>query len=377
MWTKNNGRRVIVGMSGGVDSAVAAAELIDADYQVVGLFMKNWEEDDEPAYCAAEQDLADAKEVCTRLGIKLQTVNFSHEYWENVFLHFLNEYKIGRTPNPDILCNREIKFKVFMQWATSLGADFIATGHYVQTALEHGRQNLVKGADPNKDQSYFLYTLGQKELAKSLFPIGHLPKTQVRQMAGDLGLGVKDKKDSTGICFIGERRFSAFLKQFLPAKQGKIKTLGGDTIGQHSGAMYYTIGQRSGLGIGGSNTQTNTGQAWFVARKDVKQNVLYVVQGHDHPALQKQIVVAQDPSWISAIPPALPLICTAKTRYRQDDQACTLVASSSNQIRLHFNAPQRAIAPGQSVVLYQGSQCLGGGVIAQGLNPNPSRRNGQ
>ena len=368
MWTKNNGRRVIVGMSGGVDSAVAAAELLEADYQVMGLFMKNWEEDDEPEYCAAEQDLADATEVCKTLGIELKTVNFSHEYWENVFIHFLNEYKVGRTPNPDILCNSEIKFKTFMDWAISLGADFIATGHYVQNAVRDNRLSLKKGADPGKDQSYFLYTLGQAELAKSLFPIGHMQKPEVRVKAADLGLSVKDKKDSTGICFIGERRFRDFLNQFLPANKGDIKTLEGDVVGSHSGAMYYTIGQRNGLGIGGMDKQDNTGEAWFVASKNVDKNILYVVQGHDHPALLKRIVITETPNWISASPPILPLYCHAKTRYRQEDQACLLTAHSNFHTQVKFEKPQRAIAPGQSLVFYKEDHCLGGGVIQQGLN---------
>ncbi len=368
MWKKNNGRRVIVGMSGGVDSAIAAAQLLEEDYQVVGLFMKNWEEDDEPEYCAAEQDLADATDVCKTLGIELQTVNFSHEYWENVFVHFLEEYKVGRTPNPDILCNREIKFKTFMDWAISLGADFIATGHYVRKGTLDKRLSLKKGRDPGKDQSYFLYTLGQEELGKSLFPIGHVEKADVRDKAAVLGLTVSNKKDSTGICFIGERRFQDFLAKFLPAKEGEIKTLEGETIGTHTGAMYYTIGQRSGLGIGGLNSVGSTGQPWFVASKNVDKNVLYVVQGHDHPALQKRIVITEAPSWISGYPPILPFHCHAKTRYRQEDQACMITACSNFHTQVKFERSQRAIAPGQSLVFYKDDHCLGGGVIQQGLN---------
>jgi tRNA-specific 2-thiouridylase len=368
MWKKNNGRRVIVGMSGGVDSAVAAALLLEAGYEVVGLFMKNWEEDDAPEYCAAEKDLADAREVCETLEIQLETANFSHEYWENVFVHFLREYKVGRTPNPDILCNREIKFKTFMDWAISLGADYIATGHYAQTGLLENRLSLRKGADPEKDQTYFLYTLGQKELKKTLFPIGHLLKFHVRAKAADLGLSIQGKKDSTGICFIGERRFRDFLNQYLSTQKGNIKTLEGKTIGTHSGAMYYTIGQRGGLGIGGMDNKNDTGEAWFVASKDVEKNLLYVVQGHDHPALHKRIVITETPTWVSARPPILPLYCTAKTRYRQADQACLLTAYSNTHTQVEFVHSQRAIAPGQSLVFYKNEHCLGGGVIQQGLN---------
>lgn len=368
MWKKNNGRRVIVGMSGGVDSAVAAALLIEANYEVVGLFMKNWEEDDAPEYCAAEKDLADAREVCSALGIKLETANFSHEYWENVFVHFLREYKVGRTPNPDVLCNREIKFKIFMDWAMSLGADYIATGHYAQTAVYENHLSLKKGADPDKDQTYFLYTLGQKELRKSLFPIGHLLKIHVRAKAADLGLPVTDKKDSTGICFIGERRFRDFLNQYLSSQTGDIKTLEGETIGTHGGAMFYTIGQRGGLGIGGMDRNTDTGEAWFVASKNVGKNLLYAVQGHGHPALHKSIVITETPTWIGGNPPILPLYCTAKTRYRQADQACVLSAYSNTHTRVEFRYSQRAIAPGQSLVFYKDDHCLGGGVIQQGLN---------
>jgi len=368
MWKKNNGRRVIVGMSGGVDSAVAAALLMKDDYEVIGLFMKNWEEDDAPEYCAAEQDLADAKSVCDLLGIRLETANFSHEYWENVFVHFLREYKVGRTPNPDILCNQEIKFKIFMDWALSLGADYIATGHYAQKSVFENHLSLQKGADPGKDQTYFLYTLGQKELMTSLFPVGHLQKNEVRAKASEMGLSVKDKKDSTGICFIGERRFRDFLNQYLPAKQGEIKTLDGETIGTHNGAMYYTIGQRNGLGIGGMNSEDNTGQPWFVASKNVEKNLIYVVQGHEHPALMTRIVITEKPTWVSGSPPILPLYCTAKTRYRQVDQPCLLMAYSDQHAQVKFNQPQRAIAPGQSLVFYKDEHCLGGAVIQQGLN---------
>lgn len=368
MWKNNNGRRVIVGMSGGVDSAVSAALLLEDGYEVVGLFMKNWEEDDSPAYCAAETDLADAQEVCDLLGIHLETANFSHEYWENVFVHFLREYRIGRTPNPDVLCNQEIKFKIFMERAVALGANMIATGHYAQKGLYEGRLSLQKGLDIAKDQTYFLHTLGQKELIRTLFPIGHLKKSEVRAKAAEIGLSVKDKKDSTGICFIGERRFRDFLRKYLPATKGEIKTLDGESIGAHRGAMYYTIGQREGLGIGGTDAEEDTGEPWFVASKDVEKNVLYVVQGHDHPALLKQIVMIENPTWMSASTPILPLYCSAKTRYRQEDQPCLVSAYSKHQARVEFERPQRAIAPGQSLVFYSGKDCLGGGVIQLGLN---------
>ncbi len=368
MWKKNNGRRVIVGMSGGVDSAIAATELLEADYEVVGLFMKNWEEDDDAEYCAAEADLADARAVCNLLNIPLETANFSHDYWENVFVHFLKEYRVGRTPNPDVLCNREIKFKIFMEWAMSLGADYIATGHYAQKGISEHRLCLVNSVDKEKDQTYFLYTLGQQELMKTLFPIGHLQKEQVRTLAVDIGLPVHDKKDSTGICFIGERRFRDFLNQFLPAKTGEIRTLEGEKIGSHTGAMFYTIGQRNGLGIGGLDKEDDTGEPWFVASKDIEKNFLFVVQGHNHPALLKKIVIVEDPTWVSACPPILPLYCTAKTRYRQADQTCVISAYSNQLVRVEFFQPQRAIAPGQSLVFYKDNNCLGGGVIQQGLN---------
>ncbi len=373
MWKKDNGRRVIVGMSGGVDSAVAAAELLEEGYEVVGLFMKNWEEDDDEAYCSAAVDLKDARSVCDVLGIHLETANFSHEYWDRVFETFLSEYKQGRTPNPDILCNREIKFKQFLNWAVDLGADSIATGHYAQIDLRNGHYQLIKGEDENKDQSYFLYTLGQQALSKSLFPIGHMQKPEVRDRAAAIGLPVDKKKDSTGICFIGERRFRDFLNQFLPAKKGDIRTLEGETIGQHMGAMYFTIGQRGGLGIGGQGDHLSgdSGEPWYVAKKNVEKNVLTVVQGHDHPVLFSKIVIASQLTWVSEETPILPLRCKAKTRYRQTEQACVILALSSdgdhqNTARIEFNEPQRAITPGQSIVFYQGDQCLGGGIIEKG-----------
>ena len=365
LWSSTGKPRVIVGLSGGVDSSVAAAELLEQGYDVVGLFMKNWEEDDNEVYCSAAVDLADAQSVCKTLGIGLQTANFSHEYWGRVFEYFLAEYRRGRTPNPDVLCNKEIKFKQFLDWAMDLGADKIATGHYAQIRRHDGHFQLIKGADPNKDQTYFLYTLGQAELSQSLFPIGSWHKSAVRKRATELGLAVDDKKDSTGICFIGERRFRDFLKQFLPAKPGQIQTLDGDVIGEHIGAMYFTIGQRSGLGVGGVDGADEA--PWYVADKDVKANVLYVVQGHDHPALFKQILLASQGHWVSGIKPDIPLICKAKTRYRQVEQRCTIRQDSAQQFEVVFDQAQRAITPGQSIVFYQAEQCLGGGIIEQGL----------
>ncbi len=365
LWRSGDQQRVIVGLSGGVDSAVAAAELLEQGYDVVGLFMKNWEEDDNAEYCSAAVDLADAQSVCETLGIKLETANFSHEYWDRVFEYFLAEYRRGRTPNPDVLCNKEIKFKQFLDWAIDLGADKIATGHYAQITHLGDHFQLLKGADPNKDQTYFLYTLGQTELSQSLFPIGNWEKAAVRKRATELGLVVDDKKDSTGICFIGERRFRDFLNQFLPAKPGEIRTLDGQVVGEHIGAMYFTIGQRSGLGIGGVDGASEA--PWYVVDKDVETNVLSVVQGHDHPALFKQTLVASQLHWVNGINPGIPLTCKAKTRYRQVEQPCTISTYNAEQIEVIFDQPQRAITPGQSIVFYQGDICLGGGIIEQGF----------
>lgn len=358
---------VIVGMSGGVDSSVAAAKLIEEGHRVTGLFMKNWEEDDDEAYCAAAEDLADTEEVCKVLGIELKTINFSHEYWTRVFQLFLEEYRQGRTPNPDIVCNKEIKFKEFLNWAIHLGADYIATGHYARLDKKNRNYQLRKGRDNNKDQSYFLHTLDQEALSQASFPIGEMKKEQVRQVAKNMGLPIHDKKDSTGICFIGERRFSDFLSRFLPSQPGQIKTLEGETVGEHRGAYYYTIGQRQGLGIGGD------GEPWYVAEKDVKRNIVYVVQGHDHSALMKQVVHAETLHWINGVPPILPLNCKAKTRYRQDEQLCTISMVGPNYTRIQFDHPQWAITPGQSIVFYQDDVCIGGGIIksAQDLSARP------
>ena len=352
----------MVGMSGGVDSSVAAVKLLEAGNKVTGLYMKNWEEDDDEEYCAAAEDLADAGEVCKQLGIELRTINFSSEYWNRVFRLFLNEYRNGRTPNPDVVCNKEIKFKEFLDWAISLGADYIATGHYAQLERRGRRCLLRKGRDQSKDQSYFLHTLGQDALRLSCFPVGAMQKSQVRKTARQLGLPTHDKKDSTGICFIGERRFNDFLGRFLPARKGPLKTPQGETVGEHQGAFYYTIGQRRGIGIGGR------GEAWYVAGKDAARNIVYVVQGHDHPALLKRVVVAEDLHWIAETPPIPPARCAAKTRYRQDDQACVISMIGPDHSRIEFEQPQWAVTPGQSIVFYDDDICIGGGIIRSASN---------
>ncbi len=352
--------RVIVGMSGGVDSSVAALLLQQQGYELEGLFMKNWEEDDGTEYCTAKEDLADAAAVAQKLGIKLHTANFAAEYWDNVFEHFLAEYRAGRTPNPDVLCNREIKFRAFLDYALHLGADFIATGHYARTGKLQGRTCLLKGLDADKDQSYFLHAVGEAELARTLFPIGQLEKSRVRELAADHGLVTHDKKDSTGICFIGERRFKDFLARYLPAQPGQIETWEGEVLGQHQGLMYYTLGQRQGLGIGGIS---GTEGAWYVADKQLARNVLVVVQGSDHPRLFSDGLRSRQLFWVDGHGPNLPLRCRAKTRYRQPDQPCRLHALEDGGIEVVFDQPQRAVTPGQSVVFYQDDACLGGGVI--------------
>lgn len=348
---------IIVGMSGGVDSSVAAYLLKQAGHKVQGIFMKNWEGDDTDTYCPATEDIADAQAVCDLLGIELQVVNFADQYWERVFTYFLTEYRAGRTPNPDILCNKEIKFRAFLDYAKQQGADFIATGHYARISREENRVNLLKGLDPQKDQSYFLHALSQDQLAYSLFPVGDLPKTKVREIAQQIGLNNHAKKDSTGICFIGERKFKAFLNEYLPAQPGNIETLEGEVLGKHDGLMFYTIGQRQGLCLGGKAGKQEA--PWYVANKDIKRNVLQVVQG-EHPALFKTNLLASQLHWINH-PPQGKL--RAKTRYRQPDQTCTIEFLSDHQARVLFDQPQRAITPGQSIVFYEDDICVGGGII--------------
>ncbi len=355
------GTRVVVALSGGVDSSVTAALLKEAGCEVSAIFMKNWHEPTAAGDCRWEEDVADALEVCERLAIPLNTVDLSQAYWDGVFADFLSEYARGRTPNPDILCNREVKFKAFLEHARALGGAFIATGHYARIARQNGAFVLLKGTDANKDQSYFLYTLGQPELAASLFPVGDLPKPEVRRHAAALGLVTHDKKDSTGICFIGEQRFRDFLSRFLPAQPGLIRALDGRPLGEHQGVVYYTLGQREGLKVGGVKGAAEG--AWYVVDKDVAANELRVAQGHDHPALLSSKLAADHLSWVAGVPPSAPLVCRAKTRYRQTDQECTITELSGAECTVRFAQPQRAVTPGQSVVFYVDDVCLGGGII--------------
>jgi tRNA-specific 2-thiouridylase len=355
--------KVVVGLSGGVDSAVAALLLKRAGHDVVGLFMKNWEDDDDDEYCSTREDLVDAASVAECIGIDMEAVNFSAEYKDRVFATFLAEYRAGRTPNPDVLCNAEIKFKAFLDHAVALGAERIATGHYARIEERAGRAVLLKGLDPGKDQSYFLHRLTQAQLARAMFPVGHLPKSEVRAIAREAGLPNHAKRDSTGICFIGERPFRAFLSRYLPREPGPMKTPDGQAVGEHVGLMYYTIGQRQGLGIGGR--REGGGEPWYVAGKDLASNTLTVVQGHDHALLRRRRLHAEDTSWISGSAPAEANgELAAKTRYRQADSSCRLTASGPGSFELDFDEPQWAVTPGQSAVLYEGDLCLGGGVIA-------------
>ena len=350
--------KVVVGMSGGVDSSVAALLLKREGHEVVGLFMKNWEDDDTDEYCSTRQDLIDAAAAADVIGIELEAVNFAAEYKDRVFSEFLREYSAGRTPNPDVLCNAEIKFKAFLDHAMRLGAAKIATGHYARVQSSGGRYQLLRGQDGSKDQSYFLHRLTQEQLSRVLFPVGELKKNEVRRIALEAGLPNHAKKDSTGICFIGERPFREFLNRYLPKVPGPIVDDKGRTIGEHIGLAFYTIGQRKGIGIGGA------GEAWYVAGKDLAANKLIVVQGHDHPLLMKRTLAADETTWIAGAPPAEHSQHTAKTRYRQADAACTLTRVLESEIRVDFASPQRAVTPGQSVVLYDGEACLGGGIIA-------------
>ena len=370
----NNGnKKVIVGMSGGVDSSVSAYLLQQQGYQVEGLFMKNWEEDDNEEYCTAAEDLADAQAVCDKLGIHLHTINFASEYWDNVFEYFLAEYKAGRTPNPDILCNKEIKFKAFLEFADEvLDADYIAMGHYVRRTFPTVEQlaagevpQMLRGLDNNKDQSYFLYTLSHQQVARSLFPVGDLEKPEVRRIAEEQGLITAKKKDSTGICFIGERKFTDFLSRYLPAQPGKIETPEGKVIGEHQGLMYHTLGQRKGLHIGGQKGGGGNEDPWYVADKDLKRNVLIAVQGGDHPLLKSSGLMASQLHWVDRKTMTEPLRCTVKTRYRQQDIACTIEPIDADTIKVIFDEPQVAVTPGQSAVFYSGDVCLGGGIIEE------------
>ncbi|WP_108650403.1 tRNA 2-thiouridine(34) synthase MnmA [Dongshaea marina] len=360
---QKSSQKVIIGMSGGVDSSVSASLLLEQGYQVEGLFMKNWEEDDTDEYCSASEDLADAQAVCDKLGIELHTINFAAEYWDNVFEHFLSEYKAGRTPNPDILCNKEIKFKAFLEFAAEeLGADYIATGHYVRRHdTQDGHVQMLRGLDHNKDQSYFLYTLSEDQLRQSLFPVGELEKPEVRAIAETKELITAKKKDSTGICFIGERKFRDFLARYLPAQPGDIVTVDGEVIGKHQGLMYHTLGQRKGLGIGGLK---NSGeQPWYVVDKDLENNQLIVAQGDDHPRLFAKGLIARQLHWVDRQPVTQSLRCTVKTRYRQQDLPCTITPVDPDTIEVMFDEPLAAVTPGQSAVFYLGDICLGGGVI--------------
>jgi tRNA-specific 2-thiouridylase len=350
-------QKVVVGMSGGVDSSVAAWLLKEQGFDVVGLFMKNWEDDDTDEYCTSREDLIDAVSVADRIGIDIDAVNFSAEYRSRVFDNFLAEYRAGRTPNPDVLCNAEIKFKAFLDHALDMGADWIATGHYAKVHRTGRASVLLKAADTSKDQSYFLYRLNQAQLSRTLFPLGVWLKRDVRELARKLGLANHAKRDSTGICFIGERPFREFLMRYLPTTPGPMQSVDGLEVGTHHGLMYYTIGQRHGLGVGGA------GEAWYVAGKDLPANKLLVAQGHDHPVLYRDTLGAAQSSWIAGHAPPAPYRYAAKTRYRQADAPCTLLHADDDRCELAFERAQWAVTPGQSVVVYEGDVCLGGGII--------------
>jgi len=362
----------MVAMSGGVDSAVSALLLQQQGLDIAAMFMKNWEEDDRFGACSAAEDVADAEAVSESMGITLHTRNFASEYWDNVFAEFLDEYRAGRTPNPDILCNREIKFKTFLEHAEALGAEKIATGHYVRSDVHAGKSRLLKGLDHNKDQSYFLYAVGHQQLAKTLFPVGELDKPAVRDLAEQAGFSVFDKKDSTGICFIGERNFTSFLSEYVTPQPGEIHTPQGQVIGTHQGLMFHTLGQRQGLGIGGVKGFQDA--PWYVLHKDLDNNILYAAQGHEHPWLLSTELEARQLSWVSGEPPAPGCALSAKVRYRQQDQAVTIASIDDECMRLRFEQPQRAVTPGQSVVLYDGDVCLGGGII-EIMNTPPMAEN--
>lgn len=349
--------RVVVGMSGGVDSSVAALLLKNQGYDVVGIFMKNWDDTDENGVCTATEDYNDVIAVCNQIGIPYYAVNFEKQYWDKVFTYFLDEYKAGRTPNPDVMCNKEIKFKAFLEHAVSLGADYLATGHYAQVEYRDGEYKMLRGADENKDQTYFLNQLTQDQLSKVMFPLGGIDKKEVREIAREAGLATAAKKDSTGICFIGERNFKEFLSNYLPAQPGNMETLDGEVMGKHDGLMYYTIGQRQGLGIGGS------GDPWFVVGKDLKKNILYVGQGFENEKLYSSSINAVNVSWVADHAPGAEFTCTAKFRYRQADNKVTVRVKEGGAAEVIFDEPIRAVTPGQAVVFYDGEVCLGGGTI--------------
>lgn len=353
------GKRVILGMSGGVDSSVAALLLKEAGYDVIGIFMKNWDEKDEYGVCTATEDADDARRVANQLDIPFYTVNFEKEYWDKVFSYFLDEYKKGRTPNPDVMCNQEIKFNAFLHYALKLDADYIAMGHYAQVEERDGYYYLLRGKDKNKDQSYFLSRIGQEALSRTLFPVGHLEKREVREIAQKHNLYTAKKKDSTGICFIGERDFNAFIDKYLLAEEGDIVDVDGNKLGRHSGLIHYTLGQRKGIGIGG----IGTGEPWFVAGKNLKKNILYVAQGRDHPALYSVSLIGESPSWILGKAPEMPLKCTAKFRYRQADIPVEVNMLEDGNIHVKYEYPVKAVTPGQVAVLYKDEVCLGGAII--------------
>lgn len=360
----NSHKTVVVGMSGGVDSSVAAAILKEQGYNVIGIFMKNWDEKDENGQCSAAKDYEDVIDVCNKLEIPYYSVEFVKEYWDNVFSHFLEEYKQGYTPNPDVLCNREIKFKAFLDKAMELGADYLATGHYCQNLLRDGKRHLVKGVDQGKDQTYFLYTMKDYILDKVLFPIGHLQKSEVREIAEQYDLSTKAKKDSTGICFIGERNFREFISQYIESQKGEFRHLDGSYVADHMGCCFYTLGQRKGLGLGGP------GEPWFVVGKDIENNIVYVERGGDHPALYCDDLTANEISWVEKdFSPQLPFECMAKVRYRQEDQRCIIERIENGVLYVRFLEAQRAVTPRQSIVFYDGDCCLGGAmIISPGLS---------
>lgn len=365
-WLVSGRKRVVIGMSGGVDSSVAAWLLKEQGYEVIGVFMKNWDDTDEFGVCTAERDAEDVRQVCAQIGIPFYSVNFERQYYDKVFAYFLEEYRRGRTPNPDVMCNREIKFGEFLQTALGLGADYLATGHYAAVRERDGRYELIRARDERKDQTYFLHALDQQQLAKAMFPLGELTKPEVRELARTLGLATATKKDSTGVCFIGERNFKQFLSGYLPAQPGEMVSVEGERKGVHDGLMYYTLGQRQGLGIGGSGS--GTGEPWFVVDKDVRTNTLIVAQGEQHPSLFSVGLITEEIHWIAGDSPNVPLTCTAKFRYRQPDQQVTVMrAAVGAGYQLTFATPQRSITPGQSVVLYDGERCLGGGVIERAI----------